>query len=78
MAVSIKINEENYEMLCEISGKLRSERKRPVSINEAISSLISKGKLSELAGSWSMSDEEASDASKSLKKGWSKWKIKSV
>ena len=58
MQISIKISKENYEKLSELSGKLRQKLKRPVSINEAISFLYKEEKLSDLAGSWKMSDTE--------------------
>ena len=59
MSVSVKISRENYELLCSLSGRLRNELRRPVSINDAISFLYRKGKVSELAGAWKMSDREA-------------------
>lgn len=73
MSVSIKISRENYERLCSLSGSLRSELHRPVSINEAISLLCKKGRLSELAGSWEMDDKEAEEFMAELKKGWKRW-----
>jgi hypothetical protein len=74
MAVSIKVSEENYKMLCAISGKLREMLHRPVSINESITYLHKSRAISDLAGSWKMSDKEAESMSKSLKAGWKKWK----
>jgi len=76
--VSIKISEENYRRLCSLSGKLRHRLHKPISINEAISFLYKKRKISDLAGSWNMSDKEANEMMTNLKKGWEKWKIKSV
>jgi predicted CopG family antitoxin len=78
MPVSIKISEENYKKLSSLSGKLRERYQKPVSINDAIHFLYSKGKISDLAGSWSMSDKEAEDLAKNLRKGWSRWKTKSA
>lgn len=77
MAVSIKISEENYRKLSELSGKLRYRLHKPISLNETISFLYKK-KLSDLAGSWKMSDKEANEFMKVLKKGWKSWEIKSV
>ncbi len=38
-----------------------------------------KKKLSDLAGAWEdMSDAEWNSISKSIKKGWKKWKIRSL
>ncbi len=78
MLKSIKINKENYEKLCNVSGKLTEKLNRPVSINEAISFLYKKRRLSEIAGTWKMEDKEAEDIGKNLKSGWKKWKIKSA
>ncbi len=76
MSVSIKVSEENYRMLCSLSGRLRGELQRPVSINDAIGFLHRRGRLSDLAGAWNMSDKEAESFMKSLKEGWSRWKAK--
>ena len=73
--VSIKISEENYKILCSLSGKLREKLHKPVSINEAISFLYKKRKISDLAGTWKMSDKEATEFMAGLKEGWKKWKI---
>jgi len=35
-------------------------------------------KISDLAGSWKMSDEEREEFMKSLKEGWKRWEIKSA
>ena len=80
MPVSIKISDENYKWLSSLSGELRKYLQRPVSINEAINYLQKKEnqKISDLAGTWKMSDKEAGEFLGNLKKGWAKWKIKSV
>jgi predicted CopG family antitoxin len=78
MPVSIKISDENYKKLCSLSGKLRVKLHKPVSINEAISFLYKKRKLSDLAGAWKMDDKEAEELTKNLKKGWSRWKTGSA
>ena len=75
MHMSIKISEENYKILCELSGKLRERLHKPVSINDAISFLYKKRKISDLAGTWKMSDKEAGEFMADLKEGWKKWKI---
>ncbi len=36
-----------------------------------------KGSLLEFAGRWKMSDKEAEEFKKYIKKGWGKWKITS-
>ena len=78
MSISIKISEENYRKLCDLSGSLRSKLHKPVSINEAISFLYKKRKLSDLSGKWKMNEKEAEEFMVNIKKGWSKWKIRSV
>ena len=78
MPISIKISEENYKKLCELSGRLRERLHKPVSINEAISYLYKRKKISELAGTWKMNDEEVGEFMEGLREGWKKWKIKSA
>ncbi len=70
---SIKLTEETYRKLVELAGKLQAELKRPVSIEEAIKYLM-KRRISDLAGSWEVSDEEIKEIKESLKKGWRAWK----
>ena len=78
----IKINEENYRWLARLAAELQKEKERPVSLDEALTTFkmkkTSKSKLSDLAGSWKMSDKEADEIKKAIKKGWSSWKIPSV
>ncbi len=71
---TIKISEENYSWLVQLSGELQREFGEHISIDRALKTLH-KGKLSELAGSWRMTDKEVEHFSKSLKEGWKKWKI---
>ena len=78
MSLSIKITEENYRRLSSLSGKLREKYQKPASINDAISFLYERKKISELAGTWKMSDEEVKETMGDLKRGWSKWKAKSA
>lgn len=78
MSISIKVSEENYKKLVALSGKLRNKLNRAVSVNEAISFLYKRKKISDLGGAWKMSDEEVSEFMSNLKKGWKEWKIKSA
>jgi len=78
MAISVKISEENYRNLSELSGRLQLMFKKPVSLNEAISFLYKKRKISDLAGSWKMNEKEAEDFQGSLRKGWKRWKTTSA
>ena len=78
MSMSIKISEDNYRRLNALSGKLRNKLHKPISLNETISFLYKRRKISDLAGMWKMSDKEANEFMNSLKKGWKEWKIKSA
>ncbi len=70
---SIKISEETYKKLVELAGKLHAEQKRPVSVEDAIRYLM-KRKISDLAGSWDISNEEVREIKKTLRKWWKTWK----
>jgi predicted CopG family antitoxin len=70
---SIKISEETYKKLVEMAGRLQAELKRSVSIEDAIKYLMRR-KISDLSGSWDVSDEEAQEIKESLRKGWKAWK----
>ena len=75
---TIKISEHNYREICTYAGELQKEVGAPVSIDKAITFLFHKGKLSDLAGTWNISDKEAEEMMKTLQKGWKNWKIKSA
>ena len=70
---SIKVSEETYRKLVELAGKLQAELKKPVSIEDAIRYLMRR-KISDLAGSWDISDEEVKEIKESLRRGGSTWK----
>lgn len=75
---TIKVSDETYRRLCEKAGKLQAELKRPVSIDEAIRYLlgeVGKAGVSELAGSWELSDEEAEEIFSSLRRWWRSWRL---
>ena len=76
---SIKVSKETYAELSEIAGELQIKLKRPVSIEEAIKQLTKRHKkgvkISDLAGSWKISDEEAEEIKASIDAAWKKWKI---
>ena len=76
MPVSIKISEENYKMLCSLSGKLREKLHKPVSLNEALSFLYKNRKISDLAGTWKMSDKEAEEIKRDIKRHRRSWTIR--
>ena len=76
-AKAIKVSKETYAKLSEIAGELQVKLRRPVSIEEAMKDLIKrreKGrKISDLAGSWSMTDEELKEIKTSIDESWKKW-----
>ena len=75
---AIKISDHNYRWLCTIAGEIQAEEGRPVSIDEAITIVRKGGKITDLAGSWKMSDKEAANMIKDIRRGWKKWRIASV
>lgn len=78
-AKTVKISEETYAKLSEIAGELQTRLKRPVSLDEAMKYLISlKGKgvrITDLAGSWDISEEELMEIKASLTEAWRKWRL---
>ncbi len=75
---TVKMSANNYKALCEMAGELQAEWGEPVSIDKALTFLVHQTKLSDLAGSWKMSDKETEEFLKTVRTGWSRWKIKSV
>ncbi len=76
---TVKISKETYAKLSEIAGELQMRLKRPVSLDEAMKYLISlRGKgvrITDLAGSWDISDRELAEIKASLKEAWKRWKL---
>ena len=74
---TIKVSKETYAKLNEIDGELKIKLKRSVSIEEAMKDLIKrkeKGrKISDLAGSWNITDAEFKEIETSMEKSWKKW-----
>ena len=77
-AKAIKVSKETYAKLSEIAGELQVRLRRPVSIEEAMKDLIrrrEKGrKISDLAGSWNITDAEFKEIKTSIDESWKKWK----
>ena len=52
---------------------------RLVSLDEAIWYLLKgvkeEGRISDLSGSWDMSESEARDIERGLREGWKRWKL---
>lgn len=77
---AIKVSKETYAELSAIAGELQVKLKRPVSIEEAMKHLINKRKkgkkITDLAGSWNITDEEAKEIKSSISQVWETWKPK--
>ena len=75
---TVKISKETYAKLSEIAGKLQMKLKRPVSLDEAMEYLISKrakgAKITDLAGSWDITDAELAEIKASLTEAWKRWR----
>ena len=79
LARSVRVEERTYRRLSQASGRLQSMLGRPVSLDEAIWSLLKgareKGRISDLSGSWDMSVAEAREVERVLREGWKRWKL---
>jgi len=77
MARTIRVDEETYKRLMEQAGRLQAFLRRSVSLDETIrymtEGLRAQNRISDLAGSWKVSDEEVEDIRKGLAEGWEKW-----
>ena len=79
---TIKISEENYRWLLELTALLERKRGRRVSFDESLNELkknkVGKNNIMDLAGAWKdISDKEWGNIRASLDERWKKWKIKS-
>lgn len=76
MSRTVRVDEETYRKLAVHAGRLQRDKGKPVSINEAIKDLTenSSTKISDLAGTWDITDQEYQRIKDSLKEGWAKWK----
>lgn len=75
---TVKISEENYKKIRQFAGELQKETGSAISVDKALTFLLKKTSIKDLAGGWKMSDKEADELMESLKKGWSHWKKKYV
>ncbi|HLD80554.1 MAG TPA: hypothetical protein VJA40_00955 [archaeon] len=74
----MKLSDENYKELTRRAARLQAERGKRISLNEALAFTFKKpgaSSLSELAGSWKISEREWREIRKELDKGWHAWKI---
>ncbi|MEM2823634.1 MAG: hypothetical protein QXF69_06000 [Thermofilaceae archaeon] len=76
---NVKVSEETYSELSKVAGELQARFKRPVSLDEALRYLLSlrkrrrRLKITDLAGSWDMSEEEWVEIKASLERAWKRW-----
>ena len=79
---TIKISYENYCWLAKLAAEIQRKKERPVSLDEALTEIkvkkSNKKDLLSFAGSWKMTDEEAEELKRNIRKGWSSWKTKSA
>ncbi|MBS7631478.1 hypothetical protein KEJ47_07910 [Candidatus Bathyarchaeota archaeon] len=77
MAKTVRVDEETYRRLVEEAGRLQAILKRSVSLDEAIRYLTegvrAQNRISDLAGSWEVSEEEVNEIRKALARRWEKW-----
>ena len=75
---AIKVSKETYAELSAIAGEMQVKLKIPVSIEEAMKQLIGqrrKGKkITDLAGSWDITDDEAENLKVAITQVWETWK----
>ena len=79
---TVKISNENYVWLVHLAAELQKRYSKQISFDEVISTLkegkIKSNKISDLAGSWNISEKEAEKMKKNMRKRWKKWEILSV
>lgn len=77
MAKTVRIDEETYRRLCQQAGELQVALKRSVSMDETIryltGSLKAPNIISDLAGSWEVSEKELETINEGLREGWKTW-----
>lgn len=75
---AIKVSKETYAKLNQIAGELQVKLGRPISIEEAMKHLIKQkergNRISDLAGSWNVTDKELAEIKISISEMWEKWK----
>ena len=72
---TIKISVENYKRIHEVAGELQKQVGRPMSVDKTLTYILHKPRISDLAGSWKLKDDEANDIGISIRKNWKTWKI---
>ena len=71
---TIHVTEDIYKRLFKVAEQLQAERKHSVSVDEAIKIMMDdfgrKNKISDLAGTWDISEEEVETIKRLIKEGW--------
>lgn len=79
MARSVRVEDRTYRKLAQTAGRLQSVLGHQVSLDDAIWFLLKapreENRITDLAGSWKMSDEEAKELERELREHWRRWKI---
>ncbi len=73
MVKTIKISDENYVWLTKLAGKLQNDWGQPVSIDSAISYVHKSKDVTDLAGSWQLSEKQVHKTTTELKDRWKSW-----
>jgi len=80
MARSVRVDEGTYKKLCREAGRLQAEFDRSVSLDETIWWLlrgpIEGNWITDLAGTWQVSDAEVKDLERVLREGGSRWNVR--
>ena len=79
---TIRLDMETYKELCKIAGVLQTQLGHPVSLGDAIKFLLNKirkkNRITDLAGTWDVTEEEIKEIRDSLEQGWIRWRIKTI
>jgi hypothetical protein len=72
---TVKVSKETYEKLNNLAGKMRAKAHRPVSMDEALDSAMNISRLrpSDFAGTFIVSEREATEIFEELSRFWSRW-----
>ncbi|MFA6889184.1 MAG: hypothetical protein WC254_06840 [Candidatus Woesearchaeota archaeon] len=76
MVKTIKISDENYVWLTKLAGKLQHEHAMPMSIDNALTYAHKSREISELAGSWHLTEKQAKKTDNDIKENWKAWGLR--
>lgn len=69
----IKISKENYDWLLSVATRMREEEKRTVTFDDALNK-IKKQRISDLAGSWKISENESKELINEITRSRESWR----